>query len=276
VSRAARRRPRQPQLGGYDRGLVHRRLREDERFWSLAGLDRHVLSVAVLVFMGGHGYWWPTRKTWAAAAGVSVKTIGRTTARLEAVGLLTKRPYFRPPGGGHPGANSSAIYRLDPVLVGPKLLAVPAISRDSESSLVSGPTSRDSESSLVSSSASSTSRDCAHPRQAGTRGPRRTESGTEAGQQASAASGAARARVKGARTGREPRGFTALLDGIPLGGVGRSRLLAAWRSEPERIGACVAEWWDRQPTVGPGLLVTMVERGDDPRLWQSADDGVPF
>jgi Helix-turn-helix domain len=86
-------------------------------------------------------------------------------------------------------------------------------------------------------------------------------------------SGAAAGARSGARTGArgpqtpEPPEFAALLEGVGLGAARRNEVRAAWEAEPERVAACVAEWWrkrERDPAVGVGLLAHMVREGDHP------------
>jgi hypothetical protein len=61
--------------------------------------------------------------------------------------------------------------------------------------------------------------------------------------------------------------FGELIAGVGLGTRGRRELHDAWRAEPARVEACVAEWRRRKSAnrdVGSGLLVVMVRDGDDP------------
>lgn len=70
-----------------------------------------------------------------------------------------------------------------------------------------------------------------------------------------------------ARPGAEHPEFAALVEGVGLARGGRAEVYAAWQAEPQRVAACVAEWWrrrERNLVASPGLLVTMVRDGDDP------------
>ena len=49
--------------------------------------------------MGGHGYFWPKRETWAAEANVCTKTISRATDKFAASGLVAKIETLETAGG---------------------------------------------------------------------------------------------------------------------------------------------------------------------------------
>jgi hypothetical protein len=68
------------------------------------------------------------------------------------------------------------------------------------------------------------------------------------------------------RSRDEPEEFTKLLDGIPLKDEDRRVILEAWEREPGRVTRCTAEYRHRLrhgTARRPGLLVRMVEDGDD-------------
>jgi hypothetical protein len=259
----ARRRPDQPPLPEYDRLLVRRRLRANLTYRRLSSMEQHVLDVAVLEFMGGHGYWWHSRKLWAEAAGCSTKTITRATDNLETLGLITKEIYHRPPGASH-RLNGTKIYRLNPAILGEKLLAVPATRsstrRDRRSPHAEHATHGGTESPLVDDAGTDTKSPRNEAERQRQEVPTELDLGNYSGNNGNSSPGGA----------REPGEITALLEGIPLHGPGRKKLLAAWLVDPDRVDACVDRWWDR-PNAGAGLLVRMVEDGDDPRLERMPD-----
>lgn len=276
-SKAARRRPLQPRISEYDRGLVLTRLEDDVRYQRLSAMDQHVLALAVRKFMGGHGYWWHSRVKWAKAANVCTKTISRATDHFAAVGLVTKQPYLRPPGGNGGGLRGSCVYRLDPNIVGSKLLTVPAqrvTGQDTESRHVETSTGRDKESEHVEASPRSTGRDSEFPRggpdRQGQTVPTELDLDRNYGNNNNCEP----------RGSHEPAGFTSLLEGIALRGKGRDFALARWLADPDLAEAQVDEWWERRPYSEPGLLVEMMRCGDDPRVVPHSLDGdsesIPF
>lgn len=88
----------------------------DPRFPMLTAGAQSALQVAITTWADSRGRWWPKKQTWAAALGITSRTIQRHIAELEASGLITVEEWRRPPGsaGGPQGGNT---YRLDPDLL---------------------------------------------------------------------------------------------------------------------------------------------------------------
>jgi hypothetical protein len=255
--RVAKQRPRQPRLTKHDQALVLDRIKADGRFRNLSSTDQHVLVVAVWTFMGGYGYWWPARETWAREANVCAKTITRATDNLVAVGLIAKQEYHRPPGATH-RLNGSKIYRLDPTLIGQDLLRVPV------ESTTASTTRGDTESSRAehSSTAPSTRRDRESLRRArGTQGqgvPAELDLSSEPRQPA-----AARERVR-TRKAPPPPALVALLDGLDLDERGLAEMHCIWRKRPEAVEHAVQraeEKAARGNLDSPGGFAISVARG---------------
>jgi hypothetical protein len=240
----ARRRPEQPSLNKHDVQLVLERLDADDRFRCLSATDQHVLLVAVRKFMGGHGWWWHGRSVWAAEANVSTKTITRVTDNLVAVGLITKDEYRRPPRGSHPlsGTNGTKNYRLDPAIVGDRLLAVPVrrtrTRRDTESPRAEDPAVM-----------TATRRDTVSPPAAIDTQGQGVPAERELAERRHPSKGSARRR--GAP---EPAAFTELLDGINVKGKGRAEARNEWRRDPALVAEVVRRWRE-DPRAGVGVFV---------------------
>ena len=118
MSGPAKNRPRQPRLHPSSRYPIAARVRTDERFMQLRPRTQRALIAAIEQRMGGHGWFWWKREEWGRAIGVSPRTVSTIVKELVAVGLITREPFNRPPGGEHGGMNAAPTFRLDKSLLG--------------------------------------------------------------------------------------------------------------------------------------------------------------
>lgn len=111
----------QPRIGKEDAHACATRARQDDRFKRLKPRTKDVLLIGVDEFMGASGYFWPTLRKWADAAGVSPATIKRALVELCEAELVTREPFLRPPGAGdHGGMQGATTYRLAPEFLVPQ------------------------------------------------------------------------------------------------------------------------------------------------------------
>jgi hypothetical protein len=87
-------------------------LNNDDRFRELDPTTRYVLLCAAIEWADASGRFYPSKRTWAKAAGVSAATLKRHVRLAEGAGLLARSDYHQP--NGRSGANE---YQFDTAMV---------------------------------------------------------------------------------------------------------------------------------------------------------------